>query len=314
MTSKACVPKQSVCLATVPAVTAGDSSWKKYLEVIYPDSDVSSLDVNAFSWFYNTALFRDAHGTPVCLQVTKLNATNTSVPADTEGMPWVGSDMGTPEAFFSDIGFFVMRPMITPSAVKSSRYLEVIRTGYGEKGVAWFYHAVGSGIFLDTKQLPTEGSIVAVPDRKDLAASTVPWSDDSAAAYGYMFGNNIKLIAFTSAFYHPRTEIIVRLSQADESSASACPNVKLWKGIPPKVTPCACADIPDPHTFLNCGFAAWSPTTVSPPDCRPSFDLTSNLDPPGFSHAQILLIATASIILVSLLVFLIHSGSAARSC
>jgi len=147
-----------------------------------------------------------------------------------EGTPWVGRGTAA-SAHFAEIGYFVRRPLISPSDIRSCTRLEVghLRTTYkgGEKGVSWFFHNVGSGVFLDCAQLPTRGRIGAYRDRKDFGrVEGEHWANDESFPSQWMRRRNVAMIVFTQADFaqygfragaNPRTEIIVRHRQ-DSSS------------------------------------------------------------------------------------------------
>ena len=100
--------------------------------------------------------------------------------------------------------------------------------GGAEVGVSWFFHTVGSGIFLDCHNLPTSGSIVAYESRLDFIQQHGggAWVGDGAPSLTqYMNEQNIAMLVFTQADYadvegyapgttNPRTEIIVRTKEA----------------------------------------------------------------------------------------------------
>ena len=95
-----------------------------------------------------------------------------------------------------------------------------VRTDWlgGEHGVSWFFHAVGSGVFLDCKRLPRDGRIAVFKDRLDWCSKhgNVDWVMDENVL-GAMERDGASLYIFTAAGFsvfgqagnNPSTEIIV---------------------------------------------------------------------------------------------------------
>ena len=69
----------------------------------------------------------------------------------------------------NELGFFVHRPFLTRDAAQNCDRLEVmhVRTEWlgGERGVSWFFNAVGSGVFLDCHDLPQDGDVQVYRNR-----------------------------------------------------------------------------------------------------------------------------------------------------
>ena len=89
----------------------------------------------------------------------------------------------------------------------------------GEKGVSWFFHAVGSGVFLQCHDLPTEGRIVVYRNRAEWrrAHGGRAWVMDENIL-GVLEDEGIAMLIFTAADFtvfntdgtNPSTEIVVR--------------------------------------------------------------------------------------------------------
>ena len=206
-------------------------SWHAYIERVYHQriSGDTVVDLNAFTFFY----YGDGTdpndpvaavlATP-CTQVCVLRSWPDRPPAY-EGTLFVG-DAG-PEAGVGELGFFVHRPAITKPRARTCQSLEVmhVRTDWlgGEFGISWFFHAVGSGVFLDCHALPTQGRILVYQDRLDWQAQHPGqgWGAEGDKAENIlprMEGEGASMLIFTSAGFtvfgdaglNPSTEIVVR--------------------------------------------------------------------------------------------------------
>lgn len=220
----------------LPVLTAANAltepHWHAYIRRVYhqPIEGDMVVDLNTFGWFWRGAADHAADGpvnallseTP-CLSVCSLDMDVVAC----EGTLWHG-DQG-PEDVRSMGGFFVARPFLLPSSVPACDVLEVahhINDSWenAEVGVSWFYHAPGSGVFLDCHELPRrDGRIVAYTRRTDFPEVWDQSMDGPVKLATYMDRENIAMIVFTEADYsnqrqvlggNPRTEIIVRQNQA----------------------------------------------------------------------------------------------------
>jgi hypothetical protein len=128
--------------------------WHRYLLHIYGNSTTSVIDLNTFTWFYWSA--------PLSVTSLKLvDCEDDHVIAD--GTPWTGGLDGWtwgPEHLTRRLGFFVWRPrpkvyrLPMQVTIPLSSPVEVMRVdvqfahGY-ERVRSYFFHAVGSGIFMN---------------------------------------------------------------------------------------------------------------------------------------------------------------------
>lgn len=149
-----------VPLGTLPVLTRSNHDafpeWHRYMHLVYKQQQVKHpIDLNRFTWFYWFA--------PLRVERLFMASWNDSVPEVPYGTPWIGGDHAWhwgPEHLARRLGFFVHRRRRSPEYFSAAARLEVMRTrtrwtakSEGKHGVAWFYHAVGSGIFLETSSL-----------------------------------------------------------------------------------------------------------------------------------------------------------------
>jgi len=140
-----------------------------------------------------------------------------------DGTMWVGRGVAA-SAAFRDVGFFVRRDaaFVDPSVMRRCDRLEVghLLTSYkgGEKGVSWFFHTIGSGVWLDCHNLPTSGRVAAYWSRQDFQRHEhEEWEDDEYFPQRWMRQHHVSMIILTRADFkqygfsggNPRTEIIV---------------------------------------------------------------------------------------------------------
>lgn len=205
-----------------------------------------TVDLNTFSWFYTGSqlggevdAWLTAH---TCLHVCVLELGYNVY----EGTPWIGArgpeGGGTPDSIGHGVGaygFFVARPFLLPASLPTCSSIEVMHVhtewAGSEVGASWFYHTVGSGVFLDCADLPTTGRVAAYESRAAFArgeGSSWP-GDGSAGLAWYMQQHAISMIVITEATYGQvgnaeprtiaaRTEIIVR--QATGGSEGTLPS------------------------------------------------------------------------------------------
>ena len=301
--SPPCVRQRACTLANVlpplpvlsDANRATERAWHSYVHTVYgsPLPAGQVIDLNTFTWFFtddNTSTARagaveDADGNAPtqllrsphhCLSVCEAKYGESTY----EGSPWVHAQERTkvnPGYVFLAIGFFVQRSVWSePSAFEQCSRVEVshVRSsfsygGAGERGVSWFFHTVGSGIFLDCTQLPTRGRTVVYRDRLEFSSVNQRWEDDRVFPYSWMEANGVAMIIFTQEGFKiqgndapPRTEILVRLEnrravELDGGDRGVClegPGLRVklfagWHG----ASRCACSPLhKGGYVFLHC--------------------------------------------------------------
>jgi len=206
-----------------------------------------------------------------CASVCELEAWPNRQPVY-DGSAFIG-DAG-PENSVSAFGFFVHRPFISAEAAAACSKLEVMHvyTDWldGEHGVSWFFHAVGSGVFIDCHNLPVSGSIEVHQNRQAFVDYHGGWwgGTDDSRVRERMEEHGIALLIFTASDFtvfgtdgtNPSTEFIVRHAQWDSSETSnsrrSClddPSIglHLFTGIDGTV-PCACEVRDQPMAAVNC--------------------------------------------------------------
>ena len=109
-----------------------------------------------------------------CASVCELEAWPNRQPVY-DGSAFIG-DAG-PENSVSAFGFFVHRPFISAEAAAACSKLEVMHvyTDWldGEHGVSWFFHAVGSGVFIDCHNPLVAGAHRGPPEQAGLSTTMV---------------------------------------------------------------------------------------------------------------------------------------------
>lgn len=198
----------------LPVLVGGQSDhpeWRKYLAWVYGEAEIprgKSVDLNTFAWFY--------HQAPLKVEVLDRVNLMGELPVDTA---WTCRIPFLPECEFSPYGFFVTRDQARPSldAWKQLDRLEVLRVKFAEKGAAWFYYAVGSGIFLNLRALPVAGEMkVIIGALPDLGIY-------DQGVYEYMLRDNCNILISANRFSDRRVEVVVRSSSATADLNSACP-------------------------------------------------------------------------------------------
>lgn len=152
-----CLSPSTSPLAKLPVVDMEHlSPWTSYLRRVYPGRR-GTVDLNTFTFFYWDA--------PLSLERINFCDWADDRPFLREGTPWIGGRRAWewgPEHFLSQLGFFVMRSPSRNDTMRevSTGQIEVLRFGpnrftqEAERGrAAWFYHAVGSGVYLDCSHL-----------------------------------------------------------------------------------------------------------------------------------------------------------------
>jgi hypothetical protein len=248
--------------------------WHDYVSSVYhaPLPSGQAFDLNKLTFFYKRGHQRRVKAVDVllnhnngsgCLSICRAGiATRTYL-----GTPWVavGSRKGaTPGAAFGSIGFFVRRAADSVPHFRNAARLEVahVETTFhgGEIGVAWFFHAVGSGVFLDCHRLPTKGRVVVHSSRRAFEGHEKQrWLDDVGFPRRWMRENGVAMVIFTREdFRHwvpaganPRTEIVVLLPRSSDRAGTCLHNVGVrtlggWGG----ESECECSAAGSP--FLNC--------------------------------------------------------------
>jgi hypothetical protein len=272
-----------------------ERAWHSYVHTVYgsPLPEGQVIDLNTFTWFFTddnpstaragavedadgnapTQLLRSPHH---CLSVCEAKYGESTY----EGSPWVHAQERTkvnPGYVFLAIGFFVQRSVWSePSAFEQCSRIEVshVRSsfsygGAGERGVSWFFHTVGSGIFLDCNQLPTRGRTVVYRDRLEFSRVEQPFENDQVFPYTWMGANGVAMIIFTQEGFKnngkdapPRAEIIVKLennraSELAGGDRGVClegPGLRVkvfagWHG----ASRCACSPLhKGGYVFLHC--------------------------------------------------------------
>lgn len=213
--------------------------WRQYLHWVYGE-DVpmgSIVDLNSFSWFYSNSPLASM------LQPMMHNLSRNDTALNTA---WMCSLPFLPQCIFSPYGFFVSREPYERNVdawTKTGR-LEVLRVRFPESGAAWFYHAIGSGVFLNLNALPTPGrAIVSIGVPPDLGR----WDEGVTA---YMEALDCNLLVITDRFPDRRVEIVVRASSSTTSLDLTCafPSTVFSTGLFNKQS-CVCSsDV----TLLNC--------------------------------------------------------------
>ena len=141
------------------ASTALHPEWHAYVRNLYGGAyhDLLPLDLNSFTWFYWSApLLSNRTTTRSNLRLLLADWVDDK-PEARYGTPWTGGLAAWswgPEHLARRAGFFVHRPRWSTAAYRDASRLEVMRVGpidqpgFEERRQLWFYHAVGSGIFV----------------------------------------------------------------------------------------------------------------------------------------------------------------------
>ena len=154
----------------IPVVSAANAhthvAWHAYLERVYHQSlGNRSIDLSTFSWYYRdrrSYLIEEPPCTTICT-ITLYDGSKR------DGTPWLGNQGPEGPDGAGHYGFFVHRPYIRTEDATTCERLEVfhVRTTWagGETGVSWFFHTVGSGVYIDCNALRSRGRIVGYHDR-----------------------------------------------------------------------------------------------------------------------------------------------------
>lgn len=267
-------------------------AWHAYIRAVYKQSLAHAppgrtIDLNSFSLFYRqkVGVSEPRLGDPVadllsggidpCLTRVCTLRSWPNRPRAYDGTPFVG-DSGPEQGVGKLPAFFVHRPPLTKMQVERCDFLEVmhVKTDWlgGERGVSWFFHSVGSGVFLDCKRLPTAGKIVAYTDRNEWVQwhSGQDWgSEGDKHVLEVMERERVAMLAFTAAGFtyfgdagrNPSTEFVVRHRNAEStelnSPKGSCLNedpqvgIRLVTGLNRSVR-CRCVSRRDPIASINC--------------------------------------------------------------
>lgn len=186
--------------------------WHAYFKEVYDEPVSRWLNLNEFTWFYWS----------VPIQNLSLHFGSESF--GTSCFAWTGSYRGHPEYILGDLGFFVYRRKASTNYLQKRR-LEVIRTCkpltlFGNTvppdmslGTVWFYHAIGSGVFLDVDSISASGMFTVAKDRRALTKECNLTSFKFDVDWEFLVKNDISILAITEAFgwmMVPRTEVILR--------------------------------------------------------------------------------------------------------
>ena len=263
----------------------GDQQGSNSMDAFFSSGGV--IDLNTFSFFYsNEPAVQSLFASFPCLHVCPLYVADQTY----EGTAWTGA-IGPENIAGVAGGFFVSRPFLLPAAVPLCDRLEVlhVHTQWAgpEVGVSWFFHTIGSGIFLNCHDLPVSGAIAAYRNRLSVTRSGNDddhtddddtddddtdedddgWPGDGSPRLAeWMDARGLAMLVITEADYsndygdeqrggNPRTEIIVRqregANEAEEPARSCLTDAPFgfrWTtGIEGR-RPCVCS----PSDKLNC--------------------------------------------------------------
>ena len=197
-----------------PAVV--EAGWLSYLERIYHQRlGKRVLDTKRFTWFYNEMkpAVLDRHPcTAMCRMAT-------SQGPKYDGTPWIGQFGPEGPNQTGAYGFFVHRPFLSVEEAVGCTRLEVMHVaarwlGGPERGGSWFFHTVGSGIFLDCDELRRRGRIIAFKNRFSPGAPPHDGAKTDLLLPKWMEAHGVSMVVYTEADFrkhlNPRTEILVR--------------------------------------------------------------------------------------------------------
>ena len=189
--------------------------WHEYIERVYREPVTRKYDLNTFNFFYH---FSPLKVLPIqqhlILALPVRYRRNIAIKQN-----WSPS----PESKIYRVGFLVTREL-----PRMQERVEVIRTQMprananmwesGEEKCAWFYHAIGSGMFIDCVQPRTLES-------RECFISQVgeAWRcDDDDFVHDVLLRHGISCVAFNTPPFSklPKREIIIRLTTPNKST---CP-------------------------------------------------------------------------------------------
>lgn len=219
--------------------------WRAYLRWVYGDDFPTVVDLNTFSWFYWHSPLANFEPQQVLYQSLILMQ---------QPVAWVTLNPMVPEHRFAPYGFFVTQPFSAAQVETklTSGRLEVLRAQFPESGVSWFYHTVGSGVFLNLDALPRKGRFLAFdglpPDWQTSLYDT--------AAAEWMAQHDCSLLVIAKRFLDARVEVVVR-TDAQTSADVTCPFAAsvLSTGAGSRL-PCECSE--GLVQLLNCRREVWA--------------------------------------------------------
>eukprot|EP00747_Dinoflagellata_sp_TGD_P188504 gnl/TRDRNA2_/TRDRNA2_47624_c0_seq1.p1 gnl/TRDRNA2_/TRDRNA2_47624_c0~~gnl/TRDRNA2_/TRDRNA2_47624_c0_seq1.p1 ORF type:complete len:327 (-),score=9.93 gnl/TRDRNA2_/TRDRNA2_47624_c0_seq1:23-1003(-) len=260
--------------------------WHKYFERVYhQEVTAHQVDLNKFTWFYWDAplnISKDKIKQVHCV----LDASENTPPGNIEGhdgMAWIGAPSTAPEEYLSEIGFFVERPKRKGIHLETRVEVMHVGTNINEAGgVKWFYHTIGSGIFLDLDSLrQTHGKVHQLDSLNTNPDTIADEMKTPGALPNQPFALSTLILTRGSACClsgGPRTEIIVREEPANDSSSASwlsdpkgsCPRLPFSSGYNDNERlPCLCDS---ESKFLNCGSRSASFCREPPPADRTRHD------------------------------------------
>jgi len=225
--------------------SSDDPEWHEYYENVYGTKVKGIVNLNLFTFFY----YHSPLGTPAGITDIDLQL----------GGPLKFGDAWRafgpyPEAYISKtVGFFVHRH-VDPSYFAPDRKLEVFRTDvntsglYHESKVSWFYHTVGSGIFI---RIPKK--LLVIVHRSDLQrlyGLAFPDLDKDCAHVLDALKIDMLVCILSRPLRAPfRTEIILRRTKPQGEQGACAQPLQLFSG-PGGDVPCSCTN--KDQQFINC--------------------------------------------------------------
>ncbi|KAL1499974.1 hypothetical protein AB1Y20_012653 [Prymnesium parvum] len=229
-------------IAGLPILTEENASehpaWLAYLERVYGKPLAFPIDLNAFTWFYWFS--------PIRLSRIYLCDWSDPYAEAPYGTPWTGGyaawDWG-PEHLVRRAGFFVHRAPWGVQEYQHASKLEVMRYGPipqrgfvegANSAMMWFYHAIGSGIFVCTSAFVTVGirhdRHMAIP-RVEIVGYLPAAADPIGCPSGYCSGDEF----WPSSVRFELSNGAACDSSSAETGILSCYNlpVPLWSGDDP---------------------------------------------------------------------------------
>jgi len=230
------VPK----LPTLTSQNEGDfPEWHRYYNTVFHERVINPVDLNTFNWFYWYSPLGN-------LSVSRLDAPHAFfyIPINT---PWTGFQPFMPETLAGQYGFFVRREVRPRSSFLAATRLEVMHVCSPhliEENIDWFYHTIGSGIFV-----PTMKPAIILDHRWDWSSRNwsmcTYWRED-----GTCFSpNRLKMVVFRDAWSFNsvgRTEVL--FYRPVDQPSDCCPPHNFSTGASGQL-PCECSH--DSHV-LSC--------------------------------------------------------------
>jgi hypothetical protein len=215
--------KNRISDEVLPMLSANNSEteveWHSYLKKVYHQGiGKRTIDTTRFTWFFSERKFAVVDSRP-CGRICRLSI---SQGPKYDGTAWIGTEGPEGPQQLGAYGFFVHRPFLTISEAHNCERIEVFHVAARWLGPewdgSWFFHAAGSGIFLDCVELRRRGRIIVAKDRNSPGAPDYPSFRERPA---WMHENGVSMIIYTEANFeqhrNPRTEIVVRHAQRGHS-------------------------------------------------------------------------------------------------